>query len=128
MRSATRPMPEMESGSRFVVAGLPEMFARAFELAGGLGFEGAEALLNLAQRLVCRYELFRDHYDGAGQAGWKALHSWSADDGGRSAGVSGVWHDAWGILEDFPHLTEEDIRACLAFAADRERKVEMVMA
>jgi uncharacterized protein (DUF433 family) len=26
------------------------------------------------------------------------------------------------ILEDFPHLTEEDIRACLAFAADRERK------
>ena len=23
------------------------------------------------------------------------------------------------ILEDFPYLTEEDIRACLAFAADR---------
>jgi uncharacterized protein (DUF433 family) len=27
------------------------------------------------------------------------------------------------ILADFPELTEEDIRACLAFAADRERKL-----
>jgi uncharacterized protein (DUF433 family) len=26
------------------------------------------------------------------------------------------------ILRDFPDLTQEDIRACLAFAADRERK------
>ncbi len=26
------------------------------------------------------------------------------------------------ILQDFPDLTTEDIRACLAFAADRERK------
>jgi uncharacterized protein (DUF433 family) len=25
------------------------------------------------------------------------------------------------VLEDFPYLTEEDIRACLAYAADRER-------
>ena len=25
------------------------------------------------------------------------------------------------ILEDFPELTQTDIRACLAFAADRER-------
>ena len=27
------------------------------------------------------------------------------------------------ILEDFPYLVEEDIRACLAFAADRERRL-----
>ncbi len=27
------------------------------------------------------------------------------------------------ILTDFPDLTEEDIRACLAFAADRERRL-----
>jgi uncharacterized protein (DUF433 family) len=27
------------------------------------------------------------------------------------------------ILADFPELTREDIRACLAFAADRERKL-----
>ena len=27
------------------------------------------------------------------------------------------------ILNDFPDLTGEDIRACLAFAADRERRL-----
>jgi len=27
------------------------------------------------------------------------------------------------ILRDFPELTAEDIRACLAFAADRERRL-----
>lgn len=27
------------------------------------------------------------------------------------------------ILKDFPDLTAEDIRACLAFAADRERRL-----
>jgi uncharacterized protein (DUF433 family) len=30
------------------------------------------------------------------------------------------------ILEDFPDLTVEDIRACLAFAADRERRLCVV--
>jgi uncharacterized protein (DUF433 family) len=27
------------------------------------------------------------------------------------------------MLEDFPDLTSEDIRACLAYAADRERRL-----
>ncbi len=27
------------------------------------------------------------------------------------------------ILQDFPYLAGEDIRACLAFAADRERRL-----
>lgn len=27
------------------------------------------------------------------------------------------------ILRDFPYLTADDIRACLAFAADRERRL-----
>jgi uncharacterized protein (DUF433 family) len=27
------------------------------------------------------------------------------------------------ILEDFPELTRDDIRACYAFAADRERRL-----
>jgi len=40
--------------------------------------------------------------------------------------ASGMTHEQ--ILQDFPYLTEQDIRASLAFAADRERKVEMVMA
>jgi len=30
------------------------------------------------------------------------------------------------VLEDFPDLTAEDIRACLAFAADRERRLCVV--
>jgi uncharacterized protein (DUF433 family) len=38
--------------------------------------------------------------------------------------ASGMTHAD--ILRDFPYLTEEDIRACLAFAADRERKLEML--
>jgi uncharacterized protein (DUF433 family) len=32
------------------------------------------------------------------------------------------------VLRDFPYLNEEDIRACLAFAADRERKSEILVA
>ena len=28
------------------------------------------------------------------------------------------------IIEDFPELTESDIRACLAFAADRQQKLQ----
>jgi uncharacterized protein (DUF433 family) len=29
------------------------------------------------------------------------------------------------VLREFPYLTEEDILACLAYAADRERKLEI---
>ena len=32
------------------------------------------------------------------------------------------------VLADFPDLTAEDIRACLAFAADRERRLWVVPA
>ena len=35
--------------------------------------------------------------------------------------ASGMSHRE--ILDDFPYLVEEDIRACLSFAADRERKL-----
>lgn len=34
---------------------------------------------------------------------------------------SGMSHGE--IIEDFPELTEDDIRACLAYAADRERRL-----
>lgn len=27
------------------------------------------------------------------------------------------------VLKEFPYLTEEDIRACLAYAADREKRL-----
>jgi len=35
--------------------------------------------------------------------------------------ASGMSEDK--ILADFPDLTREDLRACLAFAADRERRL-----
>lgn len=35
--------------------------------------------------------------------------------------ASGMSEDE--ILADFPDLTREDLRACLAFAADRERRL-----
>ncbi len=35
--------------------------------------------------------------------------------------ASGMSQDE--ILRDFPDLTAEDVRACLAFAADRERRL-----
>jgi len=40
--------------------------------------------------------------------------------------ASGMTHEQ--ILADFPDLTAEDIRACLAFAADRERRLMSVPA
>jgi uncharacterized protein (DUF433 family) len=38
--------------------------------------------------------------------------------------ASGMSHQE--ILDDFPYLTEEDIRACLSFAAARERSMAAV--
>ncbi len=38
--------------------------------------------------------------------------------------ASGMSEDQ--ILRDFPDLAREDLRACLAFAADRERKLVSV--
>ena len=35
--------------------------------------------------------------------------------------AAGLTHEE--ILSDYPEITEEDIRACLAYAADRERRV-----
>ena len=35
--------------------------------------------------------------------------------------AAGMTHEQ--ILRDYPELTEDDIRACLAYAADRERRL-----
>ena len=40
--------------------------------------------------------------------------------------ASGMTHQE--ILNDFPYLTEEDLRACLAFAADHGRKIHYAVA
>jgi uncharacterized protein (DUF433 family) len=37
--------------------------------------------------------------------------------------AAGMSHEE--ILRDFPDLREEDLRACLAFAADRERRLTL---
>jgi uncharacterized protein (DUF433 family) len=37
--------------------------------------------------------------------------------------ASGMSHQE--ILRDFPDLREDDLRACLAFAADRERRLTL---
>lgn len=36
--------------------------------------------------------------------------------------ASGMTHDE--IIHDFPELTIKDIKACLAYAADREHKIQ----
>jgi len=41
----------------------------------------------------------------------------------RRAFVSGFWNDTEEVLADFPYLTKEDILACLAYAADREKRI-----
>jgi uncharacterized protein (DUF433 family) len=39
--------------------------------------------------------------------------------------AAGMTHEE--IFSDYPELTEEDIRACLAYAADRERRLTTVL-
>ena len=55
------------------------------------------------------------------------LCSWSAH---RGRGLSLLWLAAGmshqQIIAEYPELTEEDIRACLAYAADRERRIVAV--
>jgi uncharacterized protein (DUF433 family) len=40
--------------------------------------------------------------------------------------ASGMSHAE--LIQDFPDLTEQDILACLSYAADRERRVELLKA
>ena len=56
------------------------------------------------------------------------MYSGVADDGGRCAGVFSGRDYASRDFGGLRYLTEEDIRACLAFAADRERRLETMVA
>ena len=56
---------------------------------------------------------------GGGRAAIRHMRITVADVLGWLA--AGMTHDE--ILCDYPELTEEDIRACLAYAAERERRV-----
>ena len=68
------------------------------------------------------HELPAHHYLGAGKRGGhpcvRGMRITVADVlGWLAAGMSYAE-----ILSDYPELTEEDIRACLAYGADRERR------
>jgi Protein of unknown function (DUF433) len=68
------------------------------------------------------YELPRYYHYRARQAQWQTLYS---RDENQVYDVleylaAGMTHQE--ILEDFPYLTEEDILACLSYAADREKQ------
>ena len=39
-----------------------------------------------------------------------------------------AWMTELEILADFPYLTSDDIRACLSYAADRERQLMVIPA
>jgi uncharacterized protein (DUF433 family) len=72
------------------------------------------------------HELPAHHFHRTGQAGRPSVHPAIrhmriavADVLGWLA--AGQTHQQ--ILDDFPELTEDDIRACLAYAADRERRL-----
>ena len=69
--------------------------------------------------------------DDALNAHASLLRPWSARRSPRTIGMleylaAGMTEGQ--ILADFPELTAEDIRACLAFAADRERKMVSIPA
>ena len=51
----------------------------------------------------------------------QALHPWHANHRVRCVVLPCGGHEYRRVLTDFPYLTSEDIRACLAFAAERER-------
>ena len=38
--------------------------------------------------------------------------------------AAGMTHEE--IINDYPELTEEDIKACLVYAADRERRIVII--
>lgn len=42
-------------------------------------------------------------------------------------GWLGIGMSVSDIMNDFPELTEEQIRACLLYAADRERKIRVIV-
>jgi len=63
----------------------------------------------------------QDHHGRARQARRQALCARPAHHGGRRARLGRRRDDEREILDDYPDLTEQDIRACLAYAADREQ-------
>ncbi len=94
------------------------------KLARGRGTRSVLLRSEWAAGVLFGYALFAPDYDGAGEAQRQAVYTRPADVLGYLA--AGMSHEE--LLKDFPYLTEEDIRDCLAFAADRERRLETMVA
>ena len=101
---------------------------KAAPTVGGLSPAGCQALrarMDQERRVGvhCPHGIYRQDHHRAGQAGRQALYSRDADDGYDVLEylASGMTQEE--ILDDFPYLEAADIRACLLFAADRERKM-----
>jgi ribonuclease HI len=77
----------------------------------------------------CSVQIFTDsrYVRDAFEQGW--IKKWKANGWKTVLREDVLNKDLWTrlsedeIVADFPELTREDIRACLAFAADRERKL-----
>lgn len=76
-----------------------------------------------ATAVESRHELGAANHGESRRAEWKALHQGHADHCVRRAEylAGGTSEDQ--ILGEFPDLAREDIRAALAFAAARERRL-----
>jgi uncharacterized protein (DUF433 family) len=87
---------------------------------------------------ICLYEIFRIELPHMGYLGIFTMEPGKRSGKPCIRGLRITVHDILDspangmthadILREFPYLTEEDIRACLAFAADRERKLEILNA
>jgi uncharacterized protein (DUF433 family) len=99
-------------------------FLRPFDLPSCDSLHHSLLLQRLFLHKVRTYGLLRHHHHGAWQKGGKpcirGLRVTVYDVLENLA--SGMTHAD--ILRELPDLTEKDIRACLAFAADRERKLQ----
>lgn len=102
----------------------PEAIPGPCEVAAGLGKEGVPCPKN-ADAVASGYEPPRADHHGARQARWTPLHPWHAHLCWRRPWLAaGMTNEQ--VIEEFPELTLEDIRASLAYAADRDHLVGSV--
>ena len=97
-------------GSGALGAGWPDPSSRRWTKDGGWCYTAPHGLR-------------RPDHHRAGQAERQALYPRDADDGIRRTGVSGLRNDSRRDTGGLPCLEAADLRTCLQFAADRERKI-----
>jgi uncharacterized protein (DUF433 family) len=86
-------------------------------MAGFMAFQNDSGVLTLARHMDYRKLITIEPGKRGGKPSVRGLRITVGDVlGWIAAGMS--WRE---IIDDYPDLTEEDIRACLAYAADREQ-------